>query len=207
MENILTQENSENNVVRKKSPVLFIAPIFILILGFVLFYFKDQLPFFNSGKKVVENSTSTEVLSPFEKLIGKDIDEIGKNVPLITEKSVNFVLANKKVSADQRPVLNDGDILIEVLGNEDSKIFKVVASKNQSFKYGVGDEFEFNPEIKPESLFVIRDINVLYRSTDKEVGGFMIPDGLKSGDKVVFNCERPTCEGGVLTWALVFENY
>jgi len=120
---------------------------------------------------------------------------------------MNFVLANKGVSADERPVLEDGDILIEVLGDGDSRMYKVIASKNQSFKNVVGDEIEFNPIIEPESLFVIRDVNIIYQSIDKEVEGFKIPDGLKFGDKVVFNCENPTCEDSVLSWALVFENY
>jgi len=211
MENMLLQKDSEIEVGKKRSSLWFIlfALFIILVLSIVLFYFKDRLTFFNSGRNTVKDnvSTQTNVPNPFEELVGEDVDKQRNDIPLKIEKSVNFVLANKKVSADKRPVIEEGDVVLEILGDGDSRTYKVIASKNSFFKYTVGDEFDFNPKIKPESLFVIRETNIIYQSTDVEVEGFKIPDDLKSGDKVVFNCESPTCEDGVLSWALVFENY
>lgn len=208
------EKNSKIKIVRPRK-IWFVPLIifFILLLNVTLYFFKDKFPFLKQKNKITGNNITSDssVSNPFEKLIDDVTDEqinyIPNEIPTTLRKPIDFILSNKAVPEDERPVLNEGDIMIEVFEYEDSKIYKVVAFKNQSFKYEVGDEIEFKPEIDPELLFVIKEDNIIYKSTHKEVDGFKIPDSLISGDRVVFSCMNPTCENNVLTWALVFENY
>lgn len=228
MNDSLTQENLNADISKRikrqffKKILLFICiASFIVLLGFLILFFWNRTPFSNLGKKESfferdpnsQNSSSTR--SVFETLATEtsiDSGVIGSSTgapDLFPEigigRSVDFVMRNKKVDSEKRPVLNDNEIILEAKGAEEGLVFILIGSKEPFYKHNVGDEVDFVPKISPSDLYVVRDQNILYKSTD--IDGYSIPGSIKSGDKVVFTCKDRGCADHFLSWALVFENY
>lgn len=122
-------------------------------------------------------------------------------------RSFAFVSSNRRSEPSLRPVLGEGEILIEVSEVNGAKVYKLLVSNDPQFESIAGEEVSFNPVISAQNLIVQDrdDGQVFYYSY--ELDGFTFPDSLKAGDKVVFKCSVSGCSDNSLGWAFVFHTY
>jgi hypothetical protein len=198
----------------KRTKIILIV-ISVLILAVVLSFFLVskifKIPLVpNTGGKPSDVSQSTGTETRFGKLIG-DVDETtGENSKEYQNKmdvysnSMSYAMrywGSLQIHTPKEDfVTGEGEVLIEVVAGGEHNSYKVVASKNSFFK--AGDTIPFNPIIDPESLIKQVDKNILHVSDGPS--DFMIPEGLKPGDKVIFICEKSDCSDNKLVWAMVF---
>lgn len=195
---------------KKKFPFLkiFVIIVILVVFGGLGFYFLKNKNLSLNNKKTPETiESSSEVSvpeeSPFSNFVEETSPPAGSGPPDILKHSMFFVAVSQNPDADLSRALSDGEILVEVVGNDNSPVCKVIASKNSSFNYQPGETMEFDFTADPEVIFVGKGNRVDYLLGLED---FKIPESLKIGDNIVFTCQGPTCESGVLSWMLILTN-
>ena len=204
MENIPAPEKKGSKSLTSVILLVLLFLIIFGIFGYILLPFKD---YFGSvvgkgNKKIVSSPTQAAVESPFSKFVGGDDSGVKQDLDSNMKNAFDFLFANQTDDESIKPVIIDGQIVIQVENRNGEKYFKLLASKDSSFKHSVGDEVSFNPVILPQNLLVqVADRAVSYSF---EIPNFKIPDSLKIGDKIVFICRNENCKGNELDWGFVY---
>lgn len=213
-----TSENIEPKASKKKKLSFLNLSLIILVLiivgGFGFYLLKGGS--FISGNKgtpeIIESSSESSVSekSPFSSLVGEnsypsDADGcngecVGRGPSDIMKRSMFFLVVGRDVSDAE---LLEGEVLVKVADNKDSLLCEVIASKNSSFNHQVGETIEFDFTADPEVTLVGRGSRIDYLPAIED---FKIPESLKIGDRIVFTCQEPSCDSGVLSWMLVLGN-
>jgi len=217
-----TSENIEPKASKKKKLSFLNLSLIILVLiivgGFGFYLLKGGS--FISGNKgipeTIESSSESSVSeeSPFSSLVGENSypdDASGCNGECsgigpsdIMKRSMFFLVMGKDISGeDLSESLLEGEVVVEVADNKDSLLCKIIALKNSSFNRQVGETIEFNFTADPEVTLIGRGSRIDYLPAIED---FKIPESLKIGDWIVFTCQEPSCDSGVLSWMLVLGN-
>ena len=197
----------------KKKKILLIVLSVLIIFAITAFFLLPKI--FN--KKVAkeslvanETSESTQFVSPFEQYVEKEKVPTEEVLPVgpnelnnLMKRSMDF-LNNNKVNGGGNIYLQDGEAVVEVVIQEDRKVYKLLASKNPSINNQIGENINFIPEVEQDDLFVQYDGGIAYA---KEVEGYALPGSLNNGDKIVFVCKNAECSDGILLWALVYREF
>jgi len=191
---------------------LSLVVVILVVFGGLGFYLLKNKNLFLNNKKTPETIESSSESSPeatvpeespFSNLVEENSSPAGSGPSDILKHSMFFVAVNQYPDADLSRALSDGEILVEVVGNDNSPVYKVIASKNSSFGYRPGEVMGFNYTVDPNFTLVGRGDNVNYLLGLED---FKIPESLKTGDKIVFACQAHACESGVLSWMLILTN-
>ena len=215
-------ENIEVKTSKKKKfsfLKLFLIVAVIIIIGGFGFYLLKNRGFISGNKgtpETIESSSESSVSeeSPFSSLVGENSypgDDDGCNGECggpgpsdMMKRSMFFLVTGKDISGvDLSESLFEGEVVVEVVDNQNPPLCKIIALKNSSFNHQVGETIEFDFTADPEVTLVGRGSRIDYLPAIED---FKIPESLKIGDRIVFTCQEPSCDSGVLSWMLVLGN-
>jgi len=219
---IENQSFKEPKVKNKKIFIVFVVLSLFLVLSLVLYLvFKRSIlstplssTYFPPGENTVTETLEAEESSPFSSFVdgGSDdkINESQEGVLVSTSlgEASKFVLLNMVARESDRPVVTDSQIVLEVVGDNSNKAYKVLKSDNPSYNHSVGEVADFEFTVDSENLIVKSCVTLYsFQEYSSEYPDYVFPESLVVGNKVVFKCRLSDCSDGVLSWALIFNEY
>lgn len=199
------EQNLKSNS-KKFLILLFLVLLSILLIFIYFFVVKNPSLDDNVGTSL----NTVEDASVFEGLVSPKEQEDPSNIyrPEVNkslDRYWSYLSKTYQYPEDSwNDILEENQVVLKASEDTSGKIsYKFIFSKNPDFQFDSGSDIDFNPSVILPDYLILREADKVHFSYESEDFNDLESDIIRSGDLLIFICNKPDCSDGSLDWLLV----